>query len=323
MDTRTFQFDVSFSEDQPWTQGAVKCLITDQEGYTWVGTESNGLIRMRLNQENRALQAFTEEKGLPSNNIISLMIDAESNVWFGNAKGVSACLGSQFEFLTKQDGLIEEEIYDVLVDREGAIWMASKAGVMRYSYDQTGASHLDVIRPKEDRALHIVTLFEDREGYIWMGTYGNGVFVFDPHPDKLIELTEDDGLSNNNVMNITQGPKGRIWLSTLGGLTALSGSEGSYKVDLIYGSESLGHHTSTPVLSTPRDNSGSEPTEEALVYSTAISINSNPDLEAFFLSRPSTLSPKHRTERFGLPQQSLEFFAITWGPLNALETRTD
>ncbi len=53
-------------------------------------------------------------------------------------------------------------------------------------------------------------------GYIWAGTYGYGVFRINPKSFDFKHINSSNGLSNDNVINIT-GKNKIIWFSTLGG----------------------------------------------------------------------------------------------------------
>jgi hypothetical protein len=58
----------------------------------------------------------------------------------------------------------------------------------------------------------ILSLFEDREGTLWIGSWGGGLVRF--RGGQFEAYTESDGLSNNIVNAITQDREGRIWIGT-------------------------------------------------------------------------------------------------------------
>lgn len=87
---------------------------------------------------------------------------------------------------------------------------------------QAGKSGSDV---SADTALHISafirTMFQDKSGKIWFGTYSNGVSCYD---GKILKnYTKKDGLSGNIVREIIQTRDGNIWFATNEGVSSFNG----------------------------------------------------------------------------------------------------
>ncbi|HQX43545.1 MAG: two-component regulator propeller domain-containing protein [Saprospiraceae bacterium] len=59
---------------------------------------------------------------------------------------------------------------------------------------------------------NIRSIFQDRNGTFWFGTNGSGVFRYDGI--KLTQYTNEDGLSNNQVLSIQEDESGQIWFGT-------------------------------------------------------------------------------------------------------------
>ena len=67
----------------------------------------------------------------------------------------------------------------------------------------------------------ILSLLEDRAGRLWIGTYDNGLNLFDRKADTFIHYpydTSGHGLSNNAVPDIFEDSRGYLWISTFHGL---------------------------------------------------------------------------------------------------------
>lgn len=62
----------------------------------------------------------------------------------------------------------------------------------------------------------IMSLYEDSFGYIWAGTFGQGIIRINPKTGEQAVITEKDGLVNGNVLSI-KGSDKEIWFATLGG----------------------------------------------------------------------------------------------------------
>ncbi|MBI3234137.1 MAG: hypothetical protein HYZ42_08855 [Bacteroidetes bacterium] len=59
---------------------------------------------------------------------------------------------------------------------------------------------------------NIRSIFQDKKGIYWFGTNSNGVYRYDGK--ALIQFTEKDGLSNNQVQSIQEDILGNIWFGT-------------------------------------------------------------------------------------------------------------
>ena len=90
----------------------------------------------------------------------------------------------------------------------------------------------------------IVSLFEDRSGDLWIGTFGGGVARL--HAGRFQIFTAKDGLPHNIVLSISQDEKGVFWFGTRGGL-ARYGDGGSRRTGRTKGS-------STTPSSAPSDD---------------------------------------------------------------------
>lgn len=68
-----------------------------------------------------------------------------------------------------------------------------------------------------------ISLFQDRAGYLWIGTYGQGVGVFDG--EGMRTLSRADGLPSSRVWAIAQDLEGILWFGTQRGLVRYDGRD--------------------------------------------------------------------------------------------------
>lgn len=69
--------------------------------------------------------------------------------------------------------------------------------------------------------LNVRCLFQDRIGYIWVGT-DNGLFRYDGV--KFKAFGHSQGLADTEILSIAQSPEGTLWIGTNSGLAVLSGN---------------------------------------------------------------------------------------------------
>lgn len=66
------------------------------------------------------------------------------------------------------------------------------------------------------------SIFQDSQGYLWLGTAGGGIYKFDGI--NFIQYTEKEGIAGNVVTGVTEDLEGNIWFtSTWGGVTKYNG----------------------------------------------------------------------------------------------------
>lgn len=239
LNTATMKFEPLPGQPEVWEHGAVDALVLDNRGTLWAGTKDLGLVCIKTGTRPGNIRVFSEVNGLGSNRILSLLQDAEQNLWIATHKGLSLYSGSTFEYLTRDDGLLGENIYDFLVDRNGNYWICSDKGVVKFSYSASGEGLLQTYL-ENDGTLNrqIVSIYEDHTGMIWMGSYGNGLYRLNTATGEMKNFGRANGLENTNIMDIVQDPAGNLWLATLGGGVArVSFTNGGEHIEHIRGNE--------------------------------------------------------------------------------------
>ena len=66
-----------------------------------------------------------------------------------------------------------------------------------------------------------MTMFEDRSGLVWIGTYGGGVNVYDPNEASfthyLPNADDVNSISSDRVTSFAEDTNGNLWVGTDGG----------------------------------------------------------------------------------------------------------
>lgn len=105
----------------------VRAICEDAAGGLWFGTDG-GLVFLKDGKSSR----FAKKDGLSDNEVISLYLDAENNLWIGTgAGGLNRFKDGHFTAYTDQQGLFSNEIFEILEDDESCLWMSCSRGVFR------------------------------------------------------------------------------------------------------------------------------------------------------------------------------------------------
>ncbi len=126
----------------------VTAIAQDAEGDLWIGTARNSLNR--VHEGKVTVYQKSQNRGLPSDSIASLLADNGSNLWAGTAGGLARLRGGQWTSYTSRDALPSDAIGYLLDDGRGDLWMGSYAGLMRVTkkaldkFGQPGSSLVPV-----------------------------------------------------------------------------------------------------------------------------------------------------------------------------------
>lgn len=118
-----------------------------------------------------------------------------------------------FNHLSVKDGLPEGFVNSMIQDRQGYIWMTTQKGLVRYDGYQPKVYTLGITDPY---SMNVFTVYEDRKGRIWAGTFYKGLYLYDRGKDGFIHypfgLTGSDSTSPLGIMEIHDDSRGRLWL---------------------------------------------------------------------------------------------------------------
>ena len=135
--------------------------------------------------------------------------------------------------LTIDQGLSQSTVGSVYVAQDGRVWFATGDGISIYD----GQSFEYLYRNTESReglqGNYTRTIFEDREGRIWIGTYGGGISAFDHEASFLFGLHKERGdIPAIDIYDFAEGADGTIWFaSELGTFRLVEGQDG-FKLDM-------------------------------------------------------------------------------------------
>lgn len=198
----------------------VYCLTQAKDGNIWIGTESGGVNI--LNRETGQFTYMTHDENninsLSSDGIKSILEDKVGNFWIGTfLGGLNFYDVKQRKFThfrndpSNLNSLANNTVWALHEDREGIIWIGTDGGLDSYDpVSKTFSHHRDKAQLK---TVH--TIFEDRDGNLFFGSYIDGLTV--KTPDS--KLTHFD----HKVRSIQQDSQGRIWIGSEGndGLTQI------------------------------------------------------------------------------------------------------
>ncbi|MCF8225332.1 MAG: SpoIIE family protein phosphatase [Bacteroidales bacterium] len=202
-----------------WSFGAITGFARSLKNELWVSTARQGVVKLAFDDEGRtvSLRQITSAEGLISDGLSTVFQDREHNLWLAGRRGVVQVLPPLFEFIDTRSGTPFEMVYSFAIDEQGNYWVCSEAGLYKGVHGRYGLLEwTNVSQHAGLTGINFISVHISSSGDIWTGTYGSGVYRLNASGAVLGHITYQDGLLDNNVINIS-GNKDHIWFSTLGG----------------------------------------------------------------------------------------------------------
>ena len=183
-----------FGNEQGLKQPSVMDLVQDRHGFLWLATPS-GIVRF----DGDHFRAFDgQDSCLSQSAIHRLFIDSKERLWVGTQSGLYLYNEDKEKFFPfNKEGLLDQQIWRIYEDKQQRLWVSTATGLHIFNENQDRFDALKftindgtVISPKE-----IMTIFEDSDGFIWLGSDQASNYLIDPLLNKLYPLEQENPLS--------------------------------------------------------------------------------------------------------------------------------
>jgi len=179
----------------------------------WAGTFLGGLWKLEGPGQDKP-RLLTTADGLGSNQIRSMMWDAQGTLWIGTFDGgLTRLRDGKFRTYRASDGLLSDNVMHVEDDQAGNLWLSTTKGVCRISKQQLAdldAGKIQRLRPinygaaEGLRSVQMAPAFpgggggtRSRDGRLWFSS-GNGLATIHP----LHDLPDDVRSKANPVAHV-------------------------------------------------------------------------------------------------------------------------
>ncbi|MBC7743546.1 MAG: response regulator [Flavobacterium sp.] len=126
--------------------------------------------------------------------------------------------GIKFSHLNTSNGLSQSSVRCIVKDRYGFLWFGTKDGLNRYDGYEFKIYRNDNQNSKSLPSNHILKLYEDKQGDLWVGTITGGLSRYDRKSDSFetynVGADDVNSLSNTAVLSILEDSKGNFWVGT-------------------------------------------------------------------------------------------------------------
>jgi ligand-binding sensor domain-containing protein len=238
----------SIALPEPFNEEVVNTLFEDKQQQLWIGTENGIHIyslasgafleqNKQLNELNKAhiksiiqtkqnqlilskekLFKITEQGAevlfAPENketSFFDIVETKDQHLWIATRGEALLELSPEGSLIKGYSGaahLNADILTNIVATESGPLYMTSRFGFYKYDYEKFSSFAEREGLPTSD----IRDVLEDKEGNIWLATYGNGILKFTG--EAFTSYTTADGLIGDAVMSIMQDTQNHYWIST-------------------------------------------------------------------------------------------------------------
>ncbi|KAA3614838.1 MAG: hypothetical protein D8M58_10310 [Calditrichaeota bacterium] len=204
--------------------GYISSAFEDSKKRLWIGI---GGHLFNLNSDYNGFSKAPVMQQFGSNIIHDFYEDENGILWFGREDGLFSYNQSNnsikhFTFDSFPSTSFESNrIYRLTGDKNN-IWIGTNRGLFKYE-QQTGRFSRIGFSDEKNKSLSdhdINSLYIDKSGILWIGTWFGGLNRYDPQSGIVNFYTRKNGLATNSIQGILGDEEnGFLWLSTYAGIT--------------------------------------------------------------------------------------------------------
>lgn len=153
--------------------------------------------------QNYVVQTYTQEDGLPSATVHSIIQDKLSRLWIGTRNGVGIYDGLDWTYYNTNNGLQDNEIFCLRRDSTGRIWASSSRNSIHISF-YNGSKWKSIPMPSKMSSNIVIRSFNvisnGTNTQLLVSSKANGLFYY--KDSNWINITTSDKLPSNYCSNI-------------------------------------------------------------------------------------------------------------------------
>lgn len=208
-------------------QSILKSICEDKAGNLWLGTEEDGIIKLKYNPKTKTYaRADLNDLNVTSHNRNFVLIDDKDRIWIcTETKGL-------FQYNEKEKRLInylnnkndpntisDNIIYSLCLDRSGIMWIGTfSQGLCKFDLYQKQFIHFKST-PGSVNSLSgniISSIHSNTPGELWVGfDSGDGInriiFHNDEEPQVMHYRNNNTAIGSNRILSLVQRRNGDVW----------------------------------------------------------------------------------------------------------------
>lgn len=209
----------------------IKSLLLNNNSELWIGSFSKGVSVYNLKSkkiENSKLSLELLEK-IENSRVYVIKKEKEDVFWIGtfgeglirydsNKKSIFVLENQATNF----NSISNNRIRSFLIDSKKRVWAGTQSGLNLFNLDEIQNRDVTITRyfyeEKFNSGVDILTVFEDSNTNIWVGTKAKGLHIFNGNSFEKVELISNN-IEITTIHSIVEDKNNILWLSTNHGIT--------------------------------------------------------------------------------------------------------
>jgi ligand-binding sensor domain-containing protein/signal transduction histidine kinase/AraC-like DNA-binding protein/AmiR/NasT family two-component response regulator len=214
----------------------VKAIFKDNKGQVWVGLYEGALELFNPNTGKFKHYPYdpTNPKTISYGYVRCITEDKKGRVWVGTSSMGLNLFDPDTQIFTRYTDepssalrLSNNYIQTVYVDSKNNLWVGTADGLNLLA---AGSNKFKIFyKNTSGKRSSVNCIREDHSGNIWIGTYRDGLSLFNPKQSSFTKYNKAKGLVSNNVIDILEDNEGYLWLSTDQGLSKFDVHKKTFK----------------------------------------------------------------------------------------------
>ncbi|MBN2009008.1 hypothetical protein JW960_06665 [candidate division KSB1 bacterium] len=229
----------------------INTILKDSKGTIWIGSQDGLCFIRNVNNKFKFVNIDTKDPRFGDGQIRSLFEDSKKRLWVGtNSAGLillsyppanpeQVTIRQYVHKNGDEQTITEGAILALLEDRHGWLWIGAENGGLdmldlnTFREDNCTFYH-NRFNPFDSQSLSnnsVQSLWEDTNGGIWVGTFGDGINFYNRLSEKFLHFKQEAGNPNslnNNFVNVFLEDGDDLWIGTEGGINLYNKSNKSY-----------------------------------------------------------------------------------------------
>lgn len=204
--------------NEGWGNASPNDVTCDSNGHFWVA-HFGGVSHFDGNTWTTYGSEEFAANGKPDALVDTITAAPDGTIWVSSSNSIGHFIDGQWEVFEMGRGFDDKYFFDaVTVDNQGRPWASHGGGI--FTYDGNTWTEY------ENRDLFVSnTIAVDSNGEVWVGTFSQGIRIFDSQGGwRSLEMNTSD-LSSNHVPVMKIDAQGRMWIATEWGLNVVDGSD--------------------------------------------------------------------------------------------------
>jgi ligand-binding sensor domain-containing protein/signal transduction histidine kinase len=194
----------------------INSLKPAASGGLWLATQGQGLVRFQAGRCDFSVPT----NGLRGGDVTALVREEAGKLWVVSGTSLMTLERGRWEIVPVGPGATPPT-YAASVGRDGTAWLATAAEnllrdrggrVLRFAEGGTFEDLAPYAWPQDSQRTSLRSVLEDRQGRVWVGTVGAGVYYW-TEGRGWTHLAAPAPLSDMPVSVIMQDEEGSIWLA--------------------------------------------------------------------------------------------------------------